>query len=210
MNKRTVSTLAMSGLLVATNLYWRRREQAVREGMAASEEWEESEGVHREEIRAAEAAAKALDTRPADLPEKARVLNRRVRDLESELDDLRRRWVETWWAARTEAAVDPTEPHVLSVRLDDGTLSDAETFGERTAENDREIAIVTAHADSTFVVTVGDALTDEFSAATLAQDLTDRAGGGAGGSDQYATGGGVDDLASGSERLRERLEDELG
>lgn len=210
MNKRTLAELAIGSALVAgTNLYWRRREQAVRDGLTTSRKRQESGGFQREEVRAAEEAADALNTRPADLPEKVEALDEKVRKLNHDLDSLRKRWVDTWWSARMQQPIDPSEPHVLSITLEEGTLSDAEAFGERTAMDEWGIAIITAHADSTFVITVGEELSDEFGAADLAQELSDRAGGGAGGDDHYATGGDVEELQAGSQYVRDQLEEKI-
>lgn len=209
MNKRTTAGAVLCGALIGTNLYWKRREQSLREGLTTSLERQESAGFEREELRAAQEAAATLNTRPEDLPEKAEAIDSKVRKLNRKLDALRDQWVETWWSARTQQPIDSSAPHVHSLELPEGTLSDAEAFGERTATDERGVAVIVAQADSTLVVTVGDELSGEFSAADIAQEIADRAGGGAGGSEQYATGGGGSELAAESRDVVERLEEEI-
>ena len=82
-----------------------------------------------------------------------------------------------------------------------------EAFAEDASEHDRGITIVAGQADDAYAVAVGEALTEEFSAADIAEKIAAVAGGGAGGSTRLAVGGGTTgDIEKAIETARNRIE----
>jgi alanyl-tRNA synthetase len=206
MNNTTLIGLVSGIALVGTTLYWRRRERTTRESLTVSRDWETTTNTNdteREGQRAARKAAEYLDTRVEDLPERIATLDEERRDLRRELDAVRERWAESWWTMRADADVDTDA--VLLVEFDRGELPDARAFAKRAMKEDK-ITLVAAHGDGTFAVAVGNTWMDDFSAAEIAKEIADVAGGGAGGSTQLAAGGGAtDELSESCQRVRENL-----
>lgn len=207
MNKTTLAALVPAVIAVLSNVYWRRRERIVRESLTTSRELEERGDFDRSELATAREAASTLNTRPEDLPEKVEQLDEKIRVLHAELEDSRDRWARAWWDARRLSPVRPDEPSVVVATIPDGELSDVEALAQLLSEKEHGIALLAGGGDGSFGVVVDDRLTDEVSAAALANEIGELAGGGGGGSDHYAIGGGATgDLDEAVTSVRERLE----
>jgi alanyl-tRNA synthetase len=204
MNNATLLGLVSGIALVGTTLYWRRRERTVRESLTVSRDWEtNTNNTTQETQQTAKEAAERLDARVEDLPERITTLDEERHDLRRELDAVRERWADLWWTMRADEDVDGDV--VLLVEFDRGELPDARAFAKRAMEEDK-ITLVAAHGDGTFAVAVGNTWMDDFSAAEIAKEIADEAGGGAGGSTQLAAGGGATSTLSEScQRVREGL-----
>ena len=207
MNRTKLVSIALSVALLGTNLYWRQREHTVRESLTASRNWHDTtQGFQEGDMRAAQEAADALNTRIEDLPERVERVDEERRDLRRELDRVREQWVDAWWNARVQRPIDLDGPHVLAVMLENGTTADVEAFAENASEHDQGITIVAGQADGAYAVAVGDTQTEEFGAADIAEDIAAIAGGGAGGSVRLAVGGGATgDLEEAIEAARDRI-----
>jgi alanyl-tRNA synthetase len=212
-NDRTTLTAIVSAIaLLVTNCYWWRRERTVRESLTVSRDREaKSTGTERE-LRE---VALAVDISPEALPEEIEQLRNRIATQEAELEQYstrlgnsKARWGDLWQEALFTEAVDPDEPRVIGLVIPGGETDDARAAAKRAAEQDRWIAVVGAGGDGTFVVSVGEELTERFSAAELAGDLAEAVGGGAGGSPRLATGGSaaIEDLRPAIETLQRTIE----
>lgn len=211
MNWRRLAGVGSLLALVGSNVYWRRRERTVREGLSVSHDWEAAAGVTQRDLYE---AAEVADTSPDELTGEIERLHERIeaqeRDLaqySTRMGSVRARWTRLWWDALTTEAAPADEPHALGVVIPDGETADAEALAKRAAEHEEVVTVVGAETDRTFVVKVSASLTDTVAAVELAQELTDVVGGGAGGSDRSATGGGATgDLESAIDELIERIE----
>lgn len=187
MNNTILLGFASVVALVGTTVYWRRRARAIKESLTVSREWEANTNTavqNRNELRAAQQAAQLLDGRVTELPERVEAVDRERRDLRRELDSVRERWADAWWETN---AISETAHFVAFDRWE---LPDARAFAKR-AMDEHCITVVVATGDDSFAVAVGDPLVDEFSATDIAAEITEHAGGGAGGTDRLATGGGA-------------------
>jgi alanyl-tRNA synthetase len=199
MNKSTVHTALISfasGIALAgTTLYWRRRERAVRESLTASRDWEtnvnSNTDIAWDDQREAQEAAELLDARVEDLPERITALDEERRDRRRELDAVRERWA--GWTIRADDTTPPTDPPVHVIEFEHGELPDAQAFAKH-AMNEDGIHLIAAHGDSSFAVTVSEALSDSHSAEDIARKIVAEVGGGAGGNDRMASGGGGSDV----------------
>jgi alanyl-tRNA synthetase len=199
--------IASSIALAGTSLYWRRREQGVKESLTASREWETNatSETERADRRAAREAAETLDARVEDLPERVGTLDEERRDLRRELDAVRERWADALWRAHSGAEPESDDPPVFVVEFERGELPDARAFAKRALDEDA-ITLVAAHGDGSYAVAVGEALVEEFDASDIATDLAEAVGGGAGGNERLAAGGGATGaLGDGCRRVRETL-----
>ena len=190
-----ILTIASGIALAGTTLYWRRREQGVKESLTASREWETNatSETERADRRAAREAAEVLDTRVEDLPERVGTLDEERRDLRRELDAVRECWADALWNARSEPASENDrrgDPPVFVVEFESGELPDARAFAKRALE-EHAITLVAAHGDGSYAVAVGEELSEEFDASDIADDLASDVGGGAGGNERLAAGGGA-------------------
>ncbi|UPM44442.1 DHHA1 domain-containing protein [Halocatena salina] len=183
-----VSVLALTG----TTVYWWRRERLVKESLTISRDWETNTNaaptVAHGELQAATKAAKRLDARITDLPERVTTLDEERRDLRRELDTVRERWADSW-LSQVDMTMDG-DPPVRVITFDSWELDDVRAFAKRAMREDA-ITIVVAGGDGSFAVAVGEPLAGEFSATGIASDITGHAGGGAGGTDRLAIGGGA-------------------
>lgn len=207
-NALFVGLVSVVALAVMT-LYWRRRERIVRESLTVSREWEQNAvsgnaAATGAEQRAAADAARQLDAAVTDLPERVEALDSERRELRRELDAVRERWADSWWASR-EATTGSAEPPVRVVAFDRWELPDARAFAKRAMEEEC-ITVVVALDDDSFGVAVGESLRAEFSASEIATRITESVGGGAGGTDGLATGGGATgDLPAACRRVETAL-----
>jgi alanyl-tRNA synthetase len=198
-------------IFVLSNLYWWRRERTVRKGMAVARDWDDNSDRSGREI---DAATEAAGTSLEDLAEEIERLHDRIEAQDAEiaeystqLGNVRARWAELWWDGLTAEQLTVEEPSVLTLVIPDGETADARALAKRAA-NERLVGIVGAGGEGTFVVTVGEELTEHVSAAALAGEVAADVGGGAGGSKRSATGGGaVGGLRSAIEDVEQRLED---
>lgn len=184
-----VSVIALAG----TTAYWRRRERMVKESLTVSRDWETNTNTSTEkqaERQAAEQAARHLDAQLTDLPERVTTLDEERRELRRELTDVRERWADAWLSQSVGTTGDGSDVRVVA--FDAWELEDARAFAKRAMKGDT-ITIVVARGDDSFAVAVGDPLAGAFSAADIASDITEQAGGGAGGNDRLAAGGGATD-----------------
>lgn len=197
-----------------SNLYWWNRTRAIRESLAVSAARDEAiVGERMRANRTLEAAAKRADVAPEELPATIDALHEEIDGLERERDavkseagSLRSRWAERWWQARM---AETDGPRAIAVTIE-GDDDDAHALAKHAPDYNEGVTIVTTEPDHTFVVTVGDAMVD-LDATDLAAELTDLAGGGAGGSPRRATGGGASaGLAEAASDLANRLSGELG
>lgn len=194
-----VSVIALAG----TTVYWRRRERRVKESLTVSRDWERNTNtVAQAELQAAKKAARRLDAQVTDLPERVTTLDEERRDLRRELDAVRERWADSWLS---QSSVATDGPNVRMVAFDDWELDDARAFAKRALKEDA-ITLVVARGDDSFAVAVGDSLVGAFSAAEIASDVTEEAGGGAGGNDRLAAGGGATgELDAACRRVKQSL-----
>ncbi|MDL5361204.1 alanyl-tRNA synthetase [Halalkalicoccus sp. NIPERK01] len=196
-----------------SNLYWWNRTRTIRESLAVSAARDEAVvGERTRANRTLEAAAKRADVDPEDLPAAIDALHEELADMEHERDavkseagSLRSRWAERWWQARMAEA---DGPRAIAITIE-GDDADARALAKHAPGYNGGVTIVTTEPNHTFVVTVGDAMAD-LDATDLAAELTDLAGGGAGGSARRATGGGASaGLAEAASDLADRLSGEL-
>ncbi|RRJ31827.1 DHHA1 domain-containing protein [Halocatena pleomorpha] len=191
MNNTILIGLASVLALAGTTAYWWRRERLVKESLTASRDWETNTNattaVAHEELRAATKAAKRLDARVTDLPERVIALDEERRGLRRELDAVRERWADSW-LSHVDMTADG-DPPVRVVVFDSWEIDDVRAFAKR-AMNEDAITVVVG-GDNSFAVAVGDSLSDECSATEIAGSITECAGGGAGGTDRLAIGGGA-------------------
>ena len=181
--------------VVAVNLYWWRRERLVREGLTVSRDWKVASNIAQGDVReATEAAGTSLE----NLPEEVSRLQERIEAQEAtlaqhstRLGSVRARWARSWLETVRDYALEPGVPQVLGRVIPGGETADAEAMAQQTEEHDQLVAVIGADGDGTFVVTVGEDLTDDFSAADLARELAEEVGGEAGGSPRWAMGGGA-------------------
>ncbi len=181
--------------LLATSLYWRRRERIVREGLTTSQMFDARERTadSPETRQAATAAARTLSCSVSELPARVQAIDDERRSLRNEIDTVREHWAAQWW--HTVAPDDNTDdwPSVVHATLPKGDHDDVTVLAKQ-AMDEPVIAILVGGADASLGVAVGQELTDHYSASDIAREITDHAGGGAGGTDQLATGGtGADD-----------------
>lgn len=180
-----------------------------------SRDWEANttskEQEDREERRAAKEAAEHFDARVRDLPERIEALDEERRNLSHELDAVRERWTDLWWTSQADETLPTNDepngdiPTVRVIEFDDGELPDVQAFADR-AMNENGITLIAAHGDSSFAVAVSEALTAEFNAENIACEIAEKAGGGAGGSARFASGGGATDaLSEACQHIRENL-----
>jgi len=187
------------GIIAVTNLYWWRRTRRVTEGLTVSRDHEttpDRPGGARDDDarhRTLESAAAAADCPPEDLPDRVRGLKNTIRTVKTANAALPERWAGYWLTARGLPAIDRDETYAIAVPLPDGELADAKAIAKAALADETGIVIAVAMADDAVAVSVGAALRDEYAADELATDLVDRAGGaGAGGSADFASGGGGD------------------
>jgi alanyl-tRNA synthetase len=206
-------------LLVGVVWYYRRREETVRESLTLSQGWA-AEGAEGAEGAPASGPATAtdpsaltrtasiLDASPDEVPERVEALDRKVRDLTTDLEKARTSWADRWWDARTSTPPSADERHVTVVDLPDGTLADAEALAKAALADALGVAIVTAGGDGTLAVAVG-ADVEGATAGDIAREVATSAGGGAGGGPDFATGGGeADRLPDAARDVRDRLADD--
>jgi alanyl-tRNA synthetase len=200
-----VSGIALAGM----SLYWRRREQTVRESLTVSRDWESNTNANdtdREERQAAQKAAEHLDARVEDLPERIAALDEERRDLRRELDAVRERWADSWWESHLDRSGGTDDFPIHVIEFDHGELPDARAFAKR-AMNEEGVTLIAAHGDGSLAVAVGEALSAAFDATDIAREITDEVGGGAGGNARLATGGGTTGaLGEKCLRVSEKLE----
>lgn len=192
--KRLLTVAAGVAAIVGTNLYWWQRVRTVRDGIAVSRERDR-------EVTAATTGAAALLERaaeragatPEELPEAIDALEARRADAEKELNvartdlgDARSQWARRWWEARAADAFESPGALVVSI---EGDADDARALAKRATDYNDGVTIITAEPSNSFAVSAGEAA--ESGADEIARRLTDRAGGGAGGSSTLATGGGA-------------------
>ncbi|MFB6195509.1 MAG: DHH family phosphoesterase [Haloplanus sp.] len=193
---------AVALVAVVSNVYWWRRTRATERGLRRSLDRDRrvaeraDDGDDETATATATAtlrrAARRADCPPADLPERVETLRATVADLETETDHLRDRWAQSWWEALGRDPPDVETPHVLVVDLPDAGTDDVQAFADHARTRPAEVALVVGRSTGTFAVSVGDDLRNEVSAADIAADVSERAGGGSGGDTVFATGGGAD------------------
>ena len=216
MIRKRLRELALVLLLVAVVAYYRRREQTVRESLTLSQAWAAEGGDSGATPESATAtdpsaltrAASVLDASPEEVPERVEALDRKVRELTTDLEKARTGWADRWWDARTSEPPNAEEAHVTVVDLPDGTLADAEALAKAALDDALGITIVTAGGDGTLAVAVGADVEGE-AAGDVAREVATAAGGGAGGGPDFATGGGdADRLPDAAREVRDRLVDD--
>lgn len=194
--------------LLASNLYWWRRERGVRRSLTTSRETDGGVDVSNsradsDELAAVRELSGTLDVAVTDLPDRVGTMDRRVRVLENGFGRLRRRYVEEWWGATVDDSVDTTDPFVVHATVsthesvaavEDDLLKQLGKFAV-SAENCLLVAVDVD--DGSFVVTVGEALRSEVDAADVARETVADIAGGAGGATDFAQGGGADPEATG-------------
>lgn len=205
MNKDRLIELGLLVALLATIRYWRKREASLRASLTVSREWTAPAAAERPTDDGASAeAARLLDTRPEDLPERVAALTGKVDELTNDLERARANWAARWWTAR-QGSLD--EPFVAVVDLSDGELADAKALTKAAPEGVAGVAIVVA-GDGTLAVAVTGGL--DHAASDVAKEVAQAAGGNAGGTGQMATGGGdAARLPDAAETVAARLRDEL-
>ena len=191
------------GVFVANYLYWQQRlDEAVsrvRESYRYDTEYSKpsrESRTNRPLLRAAENAG----VPPEELPEWVGQQGERIAELTSQQRKIRQRWADAWWRAAQMEAVDPSSPRELVVVSDEFEMDDVAELAKLTVQQEWVVAFVGASQDGSFAVTVGKERRDERSATELAERVTRRHGGGAGGSESFATG------RTKSENLRELLQ----
>jgi len=198
----TVTDLVLAGGFVLANIYWWRREQTIRAGLRTTREWRREavtgaeSGVADDESAgdlpardALQEAAELVNAAPADLPDRVETLDDKVRALTRETEHLRERWAAAWWQGRETQRIDGCR--VVATTLPDGSLDDARALAKFATEHRDCLAVVVAPDPDAFAVGVGGAAAAKFDAAAVASRLAEAAGGGAGGTAELATGGGV-------------------
>jgi alanyl-tRNA synthetase len=211
--RKRLGELVLVLLVVGIVWYCRRREAAVRESLTLSQDWAARrdgppESVTGSDPSALTRAASILDASPEEVPDRVAALDAKVRDLTTALEKTRGGWAARWWDAKTSDPPATDEPHVTLVDLPDGTLDDAEALAKAALDDALGITIVTAGTDGTLAVAVGEGVEDE-AAGDVAREVATAAGGGAGGSPDFATGGGEADRLSGAAReVCDRLADD--
>lgn len=215
MSRNRLQTLTLALALVAAVVYYRRREQTIRESLTLSQQWAGPDEGHTPAAVAAtdpsalERAAALLNARPEEVPDRVESLDAKVRELTSTLEKSRSAWVDRWWAARRSEPPATDEPHVTVIDLADGSLEDAEALAKAALTDSLGVTIVTARQDGSLAVAVGSDLDQR--ADDLAREVAQAAGGGAGGGQEFATGGGeAEKLAPAAETVRDRLGAEAG
>jgi len=206
--------LVLALALVAVAWYYRRRERAVRESLTLSQQWASNAGdapaaVSNDTSTLARVGT-FLDARPEEVPDRVETLDRKVRELSTDLEKTRASWADRWWEARAAAPLPEDERHVTVVTLPDGVLTDAESIAKRALDDSLGVTIVTAQSDGTLAVAVGEGIDDQ-RADELASEVATGAGGGAGGGESFATGGGdAADLPAAAREVGDRLRAEAG
>jgi alanyl-tRNA synthetase len=215
MSRNRLQTLVLALALVAAVVYYRRREQTIRESLTLSQQWAAPQEGHTPESvattdpSALERAATLLNARPEEVPDRVESLDTKVRELTSTLDKNRSAWVARWWSARRSEPPATDEPHVTVIDLPDGSLEDAEALAKAALSDALGVTIVTASGDGSLAVAVGSDLDQR--ADELAREVAQAAGGGAGGGAEFATGGGeAEKLAAAAQDVRDRLGAEAG
>ena len=210
-NDRITLTAIVSAIaLLVTNLYWWRRERTVQESLTVSRDRQATSHGFGEEVRA---AAELLDGAPGTLAtdiealqEKIERQERTIAEHATELGNVRARWAEAFWDELAANVVSDEEPCVLTVELPHNDRKDAEALGKRAAEHDWVVVVIAANGDYTFVVTVGEELTGAFAADDIAREFAEAVGGGgAGGSNAFASGGVSEPVGPALEDLGRRL-----
>lgn len=204
-------------LLLASNGYWwwraRVTERSRQTAQAVEEEFSYVEGQNTaNEVLLGEAAVRA-NVPPDRLPDRIERLNDRIRDLETALESHREMYARTIWDAITTESPDVFEQNLVSLELSGGSVKDARAVSKQALESDVMIAVILS-GDGSFAVGVGSVAVESVTAASIADDIAEACGGGAGGGEQLATGGGSDvsaardaiDTVTG--RIRERLADQ--
>jgi len=213
-----VTALLIAGGFVLVNLYWWRRERAVLAGLQANRDWRREAVTDADPGRgddettgegpasdALEEAAELVNTSPAELPDRVESLDEKVRTLTRETEQLRERWAAAWWQGREPQRIEGTQ--VVAATIPDGSLDDSLALAKHAAEHRDCLAIVVAPEAGAFAVGVGGAAAAEFDAAAVASRLAEAAGGGAGGTAELATGGGVSgDVEAAIQRLWDRTD----
>jgi len=215
MSRNRFQTLVLTLALVAVVLYYRRREQTVKESLTLSQQWAGREEGHTPaavtatDPSALERAAALLNARPEEVPDRVESLDAKVRELTGTLEKNRSAWVSRWWAARRSEPPVTDEPHVTVIDLPDGVLEDAEALAKESLADTLGVTIVTARGDGSLAVAVGADIDQQ--ADEIAREVAQAAGGGAGGGAEFATGGGeADQLAAAAQTVRDRLGAEAG
>lgn len=214
MSSLTIGLAVLAVALAGTTVYWWRRAGQVATAMTTSRERDEriaAQSTASGDQPTLAAAASAADCPPDELPARIERFQERLAEQASEIDRLRATIPDVALQVSDRPAVDPDEPHVLTVVLSNGTTDDAQRFADDTVDRPGEIAFVVAGRDGSVAVTVGEQLRDTHDAAEIVAEITDRAGGGGGGSTRFATAGGVDpaDLESVVEAVAEERRDLL-
>jgi|GEM_PF-1624449 len=216
MTRIRLRELALVLALAIVVWYFRRRERTITASLTRSEEWTargsaatatptDADAEGGVDHAALSRAAGILGASPDAVPERVEALDRKVRELTTDVEKTRAAWAKRWWDARRRTPLPADEPHVTLLTIDDGVLADAEAIAQAALDAPQGVTIVVVPDDGTLAVAVGADVEDE-RADDLAQEIASAAGGGAGGSAEFATGGGDGErLLVAAEDVRDRL-----
>lgn len=194
----TGAAILIGGLLVVlvvTNLYWRRRLAAARDGLRHTIEWEATGATTKDPTGtvdpslqlAVKEAAETAGVPVEELPERVETYEKQRRKRGKEIERLREAWVDSWWAV-AERSLPRNEPRVVTVGIDAGGHEVVRAFAIHALETDDEIVLGYDRSSGAFAVGVSEGF-DHWSAAEIAGDIVEHApSGGGGGHQQLATG----------------------
>ncbi|MXV61862.1 hypothetical protein GS429_07240 [Natronorubrum sp. JWXQ-INN-674] len=199
------------GCLIITNVFWWWRSKSSVIDTESIKEWQRPQSPSTIDrtgtsTQTLEMVTDMLNCRQEDLPEEVEQLDNRIRELNKSIDQTRQRWIDAWWSARKENP--PTESEfVIDVIFTSGNFDDIEQLASSAIHQENVILLAGILDDGKFAVGVSSNLSENYAAVNIAKRIAELGEGGAGGTDQLATGGGLTrtELQEAMKQLKENI-----
>jgi len=183
-------------LLAFSNAYWWWQSKSDSIDPGQIREWQEPKSpstIDRVDgtDETVEELSNLLNCKSDDIIETVEGLDHRVRELVKKKESIRTRWIDYWWAGRTEE-LPAGDQLVITVMLPNAAFEDIKQLAMSATDREKTIAIVGTGSEEAFAVGVSPDFSGEYDATEIASQIAEIGGGGGGGSKGLATGGGVD------------------